>query len=353
MPLAQQGATLVVALTVVLVVALLATTVSHDFLLSTRRVENLSQRQQAQAWLQGTEAVARQVLLQDMQADPDHDSLLDPWNRPVELQLPVGAVKACLADLQGRINLNALATPAGQGYSADQRRFIRLLQALALDEPLSQSAATALANAVFDWVDPDDDQRFPGGAEDLFYYRQTPPGKAANQPFVSVSELLLVNGMTPAIYRALTPHVTVWGNGLLNINTADSYLSRQTLEGDFVTNERPPPVVLRTLNTADVLTPLSADAAMQLVNRRVGGSGFDSLDVLGQGGFASVGVDTDGLGLASDYFVLGAELSLDDRKYRMRTVLHRYVDALGVPTADVVSRQMTGNRIAMDQICVN
>jgi general secretion pathway protein K len=336
-----------------MVVALLAISVSHEFLISSRQVENRLQAQQAQAYLLGAESVARQALLQDLQLSPDMDSRLDVWAQTVELELPLGTLIACMVDLQGRINLNSLATPAIEAYSTEQRRFIRLLQALELEEPLSQSNAMMLANAVFDWVDLDDDQRFPGGAEDLFYYQQSPPGKAANQLFASVSELLVINGMTPEIYRALTPHVTLWGNGLLNINTVDSYLSREVLQGDFVGNELPPPVVMRTLNRVEELTPLSIDAAMQIVNRRIDASGFNNLDVFNQGQLAGVSMEMDGLGLASDYFSLAAELTLVDRRYQMRSVLHRYTDALGIPGVRVVSRQMANNRISMDQFCVN
>jgi hypothetical protein len=130
-------------------------------------------------------------------------------------------------------------------------------------------------------------------------------------------------------------------------------LSRQDQQGDFVGNELPPPVVLRTLNRADELAPLSVDAAMRIVNRRIDSNGFSSLDALGQGPLAMMDMETDGLGLASDYFILAAVLGMEGRQYGMQTVLHRYTDALGIPVVGVVSRRMTNTRIEMDQFCVN
>ncbi len=348
---AQHGATLVVALTVVMVVGILATSVSQEFLTLSRRVENQAQSRQVEAYLIGAESVARQALLQDMQISPSQDYAVDLWAQSLELELPVGLLRACMVDLQGRLNLNALASPDDDGYSSEQRRFIRLLQTLDIENPLGLAQATMLANAVFDWVDPDAEQRFPGGAEDLFYYQQSPAGKAANQPFASVSELRLVRGMSDEIYLALTPHVSLWGNGTVNINSADATLSREKIQGEFNINSRPVPVVLRTLNTEEDLTPLPEDDAMELVNLRINAGGWSNLDFLGQGRFSAI--NTDGLGVGSEYFNLISAIELGERRYQMQSVLYRYIDALGIPGVRVLSRRMITNPINLEQFCVN
>lgn len=349
----QRGATLIVALTVVIVVGLLATSVSHDFLVQTRRVENRTQAQQVQAWLVGAEAVARQALMEDLRISPEVDYALDAWAQTLELALPVGQLHACLVDLQGRINLNALATPATDGYSSDQRRFIRLLQAIDLADPLTQTESIMLANAVFDWIDPDDNQRFPGGAEDLFYFQQEPAGKTANQSFASVSELRLIRGMTADIVAALTPHVTLWGNGFLNINSADGRLTRDRLQGIGADRDAPAPVVLRTLNSEDQLVPLNEETARQIAERRIDAGGFGEDDIAALGQLAGVAIEDDGLGLGSEYFGLAGEVFVDGRRYQLQSVLHRTIDGLGIPGVRVVSRKLVNNRIRMDEFCVN
>ena len=349
----QQGATLVVALTVVMVVGLLATSVSYEFLNMTRRVENQTEARQVKSYLVAAESVARQVLLEDIRLSPELDYGLEPWARPLNLELPIGIINACMVDLQGKLNLNDMASPADDGYSPEQRRFIRLLQVLDLDNPLTQSEAIALANAVFDWVDPDSSQRFPGGAEDLYYYQQETAGKAANQRFASVSELRLVRGMTGEIYSALTPHVTLWGNGELNLNSADAALNKERLEGNFVLNDLPPPVILRTLNAESQLQPQTEDLAMQMINNRINSGGFRSLDFLDQGKSGVLQIAKEGLGLTSGYFNLVSELEVGNRRYQMQAVLYRYVDDLGIPGVRTVERKILDQRIEMDDFCVN
>lgn len=92
-------------------------------------------------------------------------------------------------------------------------RFHLLLQALGLPEDF--------VPAVLDWLDTDNDTRFPNGAEDEYYTRLDVPYRAANGPLADRSELLLIRGITPEIYEKLAPHVTVLEPAAgLNVNTA-------------------------------------------------------------------------------------------------------------------------------------
>jgi Type II secretion system (T2SS), protein K len=60
-----------------------------------------------------------------------------------------------------------------------------------------------IANSILDWRDVDKDPRM-GGAEDEYYQRQAeegyPPYSAKNGPIDDLSELLLVKGISPAMY---------------------------------------------------------------------------------------------------------------------------------------------------------
>jgi DNA uptake protein ComE-like DNA-binding protein len=55
-----------------------------------------------------------------------------------------------------------------------------------------------IADAIVDWVDPDDDQR-PAGAESQYYSGLSPGYRCKNGPLDSVEELLLVRGVTPEL----------------------------------------------------------------------------------------------------------------------------------------------------------
>lgn len=329
--LQQRGAALVVALVVVFLVALLATRISSDYLVLFRTVENQDQLQQARAYLRGAELVAEQALLRDMQASGDIDSTLEPWAQRVELPLPEGMLSACLADLQGRLNLNDLGAPDG-ALSPAQKRFIRLLQAV--DEELNGAEATALANAVFDWIDADDTQRYPGGAETLDYLRLPQPYRAANQAFASVAELQLVSGFDAARVAALTPYLSVWGNGNLNLNTLDAQLITTTAA------DAAAPVMLRTLNTADSLLPLGSDAARMLAAARNGNGGYaENFSLFSTAPFDALDWELDGIALTSDWFELTAVMQSGSRRFALVSVLRRGVSAAGVPEARVVSRR--------------
>jgi len=81
--------------------------------------------------------------------------------------------------------------------------------------------ANELVNAVVDWIDGDDEQRFPGGGEDLLYLDKTPPYRVANAPMVAVSELAAVEGITSEMLQAMARHLTALPEATtININTA-------------------------------------------------------------------------------------------------------------------------------------
>jgi general secretion pathway protein K len=348
-PSDQQGATLVIVLVVVLMVALLATRMSGEYLLLSRTLENQMQLQQARTWLRSTESLAREALLADLASGSVADSELELWGRPLRLALPQGQLTACLTDLQGRLNLNDLDGAAQSGYTVAQKRFIRLLQVVAPNEGIDQVVATSLANAVFDWVDADSQPRYPGGAEFTDYLQDAAAGRPANQPFADLSELLLVRGMTPELVAALTPWLSVWGNGSMNLNTIDSQLvSAMSPMARGVVDEGPEPVLLRTLQNAESLLPLSEQAAAEIVaQRRSRGGMLEDFNLFGQGMLALQQWELEGLDLDSEYFLLRANVHMADRDFGLETVLQRAFDPAGRPGIRLRSRTFS-NGFAAD-----
>ncbi len=80
--------------------------------------------------------------------------------------------------------------------------------------------------AIKDWLDADDDDtRSP--AEDGYYLFLERPYACKDGPLDSVEELLLVKGMTPELFYGtedqpgVAAYVSVFGDGKININTAD------------------------------------------------------------------------------------------------------------------------------------
>lgn len=329
----ERGAALIIALLIVAMVVMLATALSSDFLLMFRRVENQLYSEQAYAYLRGAEALSRAALLVDLQKDgnkPRSDNLAEDWAQPQQYPTDYGWIGGQIEDLQGRFNLNSLATatPAGAvpgAYTPQQNQLIRLLLALKLDEPLSLEQAQALTDAISDWIDSDDNVSNLSGAESQFYESADPPGRPANRTLVGPSELMFVRGMTPAIYRALAPLVTVWPtqtDGKININTA-------SVE------------VLRSLGDPQSTQPLSDSEMEILLDARKPPKFIAGTDEVGAllrtPVLQAKQINAATISVSSDYFMLNAVTEFGGHRYSMRSILHRNGDKKPW-TVDVESR---------------
>ena len=318
-PRAQGGAALIVALLVFALCTALVVAMELEFNRFYQRAANILLAEQANAYLRGAEDLAILALLADYDADKSRDTprddLLEMWAQtPAPYALDEGGWMAgCLRDLQGRFNLNSLAARVAPAegaprFTASQAQFIRLLQALG-EPQLSEQDAVLITESVTDWLDrdlePDAD-----GAEDDFYVARTPAYRSANRPMASVSELRAVANISPEIYRALEPWVSVWPQqpAPLNIHTA-------------------PATVLRSINTDGDLSPLSVDEGQALVEQREAVGFADLEDFLASPVFASRQGQLEEvkplLGENTSYFLLSAEVEVADRRMRLYSVLQR------------------------------
>ncbi len=323
-PRRQRGAALVLALLIFAVSAALIVAMRSDFDRIYQQAGGLFIAEQSRAYLRGAEELAELALLIDYDADHRgqntnaRDTLDDFWaQEAAPYALDEGWLVGNLEDLQGRFNLNLLAEQAaeptaeqpGPGFTVAEAQFVRLLMALP-DEPVSETQALAIARAVGDWVDSDANLRLDG-AEDDFYLSREPAYRAANRPLLAVSELLAIKGVTPELYAALEPLVTVWPQqgGKLNIETA-------------------PLAVLRSLGPDDSLQPLGRGEALELARKRCEGP-FESVEAFVGGLSFAAGEGTPAAGLAallgqqSAYFLLRAEVEVAGRQRRLYSVLQR------------------------------
>ena len=73
-----------------------------------------------------------------------------------------------------------------------------------------------------DWTDMDDNRAYLGGTENALYERLEPPYKAKNAPFDTMEEMRLVEGWhRDDVWNKFGQHLTVYGSGKVNVNTAD------------------------------------------------------------------------------------------------------------------------------------
>ena len=84
---------------------------------------------------------------------------------------------------------------------------------------LRESEILGIVDSVLDWRDEDNEKR-GYGAEDFDYLGMEHAYECKDAPFESVEELLLVRGVTPELFARITPYLTVYGSGVVNLNTA-------------------------------------------------------------------------------------------------------------------------------------
>lgn len=300
LPRRQRGIALLVALLTVALALILIAGLLDRGELTLARTRNVLRGEQAQAYAQGLEAYAAEVLMRDLDDSRDLDSSSDIWAFPLPPQpVPGGVISATLRDLNGCLNLNNLA-PDLPGAATSRKLLERLLGVHGLDP--------TLADAVVDWLDADADTEGRGGAEDGHYLGQSPPYRAANRSFAHVSELRLVRGFDGAAYARLAPDVCALPGGTrLNINTASV-------------------AVLQALDLQGRLTQAMAQSLWQNGQAR-----WNSVQELTtQLAEQSIVLDPavlSRLGVASTYFLARGDIRLDDIPFTFYSVLERRVGA--------------------------
>ena len=162
------------------------------------------------------------------------------------LGLPGASFEVEIIDEDSKINVNA---PARGGIMSQQRlaeQLIGLMGGPQYDPLFEQkgpdgkhSDRRTICGAIIDWTDPDQDANDcdphgGGGAqlppEDSYYQRLDKPYGRANTAFDSLEELRLVRGVGDDFWATFvdpdpdSPNkrvVTAWGQGLINVNTAN------------------------------------------------------------------------------------------------------------------------------------
>jgi len=249
----------VLAMMIVALVSVVAVEISWRFELSISRSANRWNGIQAKAYLEGAEHLAMVVLKEDLENDETSkaDHLGESWAQQTEpFPTDHGWVSGKIEDAHGRLNINMLQPKPGacrngdqprdsgqcplaqspcDNYTSAQQLFVGLLQTLNLardeEEPvfLTVDQAEVITEAVLDWLDEDSEITGFGGAESDYYEQLEPPVSIANGQMVSVSELQVIKGMTPELYRLLLTNVIALPGDVVNrvnINTAKPNLLR-------------------------------------------------------------------------------------------------------------------------------
>jgi len=162
-----------------------------------------------------------------MEDSNDYDGPGDVWYGDLPpIPFDAGTLHVKIEDEKARFNLQELINQYGQEDARRKVMLERMFRVLSID--------TSIIGGIVDWQDKD---KYPssGGAEIQFYQGFSPPYNPPDQPLITVGDILLVKGFDRKLYflppssRSLTAsdellsldqYVTVFGDGLININTA-------------------------------------------------------------------------------------------------------------------------------------
>jgi general secretion pathway protein K len=119
-------------------------------------------------------------------------------------------------------------------YSTRQKELLeRFLSSEEFD--LESEDVGNILDAIKDWIDPDSEvTKF--GAENAYYQALEKPYACKNGPLAFPEELLLIRGITKELFygtnesRGISSYITTYGEGRININTADPFVLRALSE---------------------------------------------------------------------------------------------------------------------------
>lgn len=205
----ESGIALILVMGAIIVLTALVGGFTYSMKVEARLAQNYHNDAEMEWMARSGVELARYILSQELQSPEGrmYDSLNQKWAGGVgsitneilaaisltDNQIGNGRFSIKITDQERRFNIN----------NAD--RFV-LGHALTMMN-VDASQHSTIIDSILDWRDPDDDAGL-NGAESDSYLRLDTPYYAKNGPIDDMSELLLVNGMTPEIY---------WGSGSTNV----------------------------------------------------------------------------------------------------------------------------------------
>lgn len=219
---AQQGMALLTVLLLVVAIVVVAGSMLASQKLSIRQTSLVLDNNQNRQNLQSGLVIAKSIIEQEQQTN-DHDGMEDAWAKPMpSIELGGQRLQIYLNDSSGRFNLNNLYQD-GQVNDLAYASLKSLLSNLGLE--------TNIAREILDFQDTDASVYGDGGDEQVVY---ADGGKFANQPFVSIEQLLALPSMDVVSYQRLRPFVSVSPKFLpINVNTADPLLVSAVLNANI------------------------------------------------------------------------------------------------------------------------
>lgn len=177
---------------------------------------------------------ARAVLFKDA-LDSKVDSLTEAWadaktlSSASGLMFEQGRFEVQIMDHSGRIQINQLVDKEGKYNLKEKELISRFLSSEEFG--LDSQEVGNLIDALKDWIDPDNEVT-AFGEESSYYQGLEAAYSCRNGPLEYLEELLFVKGITRELFYGtqekpgISRFLTVYGDGKININTADPLVLR-------------------------------------------------------------------------------------------------------------------------------
>lgn len=205
----ENGAILIISLWILVILSMLAIGIGHKLSLEIRLLHNHLDSVKAFYIAKAgvLRAISERSKLLQKQEPIYADSFNQPWLNNEDLfkdvqlgdggymvQNPAAADIFGMADEQAKININT--------DNASQEVLKNLLNGIGMEDTQAQALAAAI-------ISRRSDPEHPG--------------------FDAIEELLLVEGMPQEIFDGLKKYITIYGSGIININTSDEIVLRAVL----------------------------------------------------------------------------------------------------------------------------
>ena len=357
--LRQSGTVLLTVMLMVAVAAFIATEIAYRQKMDVLRTEAFMARDSAFQYLIAAENLGIYALKTDLSDDEKksqgsppreiRDDLSEIWNKSVLFPIPgVGMIEGHLEDLSGRFNINSLVVTDSKKAQAYKAAFKSLLDRVqgAHPEAFPQGVTTdMLVERVIDWLDSDSVPTGYAGLEDPDYERKERPYHTANHVITDISELLLIDGFTPALLDVLQDDLSCLPPDTpLNLFTANQdVLTAFGFDGaavaKFVTLERPQAYNVVGQVDYETMQGIKQNILSELTNAQ-GSNGSATTNGItavtgtttgNTTGSTSANINPDLFDIKSDYYLLKAKAIVNDRPVQIESVIWRPRTPAGPP----------------------
>lgn len=217
----QSGIALIIVMIVIVILSVLAAGFAYSMKVETKLARNSTFDSDMEMLGRSGVELARWVLSQEIRVpqQAQYTALNQKWNggfstneplAHIELEnvpMALGTFTVRMVDMERKFNLSTI-------YEANVEILHRALQLIGADV----AVFTTVSDSYLDWLDPDEGKRI-NGAESDFYLTADPakPYYSKNGRVDDISELLLIQGITPEMY---------WGSGRTGIPVGQEQLMR-------------------------------------------------------------------------------------------------------------------------------